>query len=64
MKHYIILSAALVTALLTFTACDDLLHPEEDFRMCIDRDRFGFVLRMEKDSEGYIARKLDIGGKH
>ena len=40
------------------------VYPEEDFRMCIDRDRFGFVLRMEKDSEGYIARKLDIGGKH
>ena len=36
------------------------VYPEEDFRMCIARDRFGFVLRIEKDSEGYKARKLDM----
>jgi 2-phosphosulfolactate phosphatase len=36
------------------------VYPEEDFRMCIDRDRFGFVLRIEKDSEGYTALKTDI----
>ena len=34
------------------------VFPEQDFWMCIARDRFGFVLRIEKDSEGYIAEKI------
>ena len=27
-------------------------EPEKDFRMCIDRNRFDFVLRIEKDAAG------------
>ena len=33
------------------------IYPEQDFWMCIARDRFGFVLRVEKDQDGFIARK-------
>ena len=36
------------------------IFPEQDFWMCIARDRFGFVLRIEKDSEGFVARKLMV----
>ena len=28
------------------------VYPEKDFRLCISRDRFDFVLRIEKDAEG------------
>ena len=34
------------------------VYPEEDFRMCIDRDRFDFVIRVEKDADGMVARKV------
>ena len=33
------------------------VFPEEDFRMCIDLNRFDFVVRIEKDKDGLIARK-------
>ena len=36
------------------------IFPEQDFWMCVARDRFGFVLRIEKDSEGFAARKLTV----
>jgi len=31
------------------------VYPEEDFWMCIDRDRFGFVIRIERDKDGYLS---------
>ena len=34
------------------------VFPEEDFRMCIDKNRFDFVIRIEKDADGLIARKV------
>ena len=34
------------------------VFPEKDFWMCIDRDRFDFVIRIEKDRDGLIARKI------
>lgn len=34
------------------------VFPEEDFWMCIDRDRFDFVLRMERDKDGLASRKM------
>ena len=34
------------------------VFPEADFRMCTDRDRFGFVLRVEKDRDGYVSRMV------
>ena len=36
------------------------IFPEQDFWMCIARDRFGFILRIEKDSEGFIAKKIMV----
>ena len=32
--------------------------PEKDFRMCIDRNRFDFVLKVEKDENGYVSRVI------
>ena len=37
------------------------VFPEKDFWMCIDRDRFDFVIRIEKDRDGSIARKTAAG---
>ena len=34
------------------------VFPEKDFWMCIDRDRFDFVLRAEKDRDGLVSRKI------
>ena len=34
------------------------VFPEQDFWMCIARDRFGFVLRVEKDRDGYVSRMI------
>lgn len=34
------------------------VFPEKDFRMCIDRDRFGFVIRIGKDRDGLTSEKL------
>ncbi len=36
------------------------IYPEQDFWMCIARDRFGFVLRVRKDSEGYVAERIPV----
>ena len=34
------------------------VFPRADFGMCVDRDRFGFVIRIEKDGDGLISRKI------
>ena len=36
------------------------VYPEQDFWMCVARDRFGFVLRMEKDENGIISRRIMV----
>ena len=36
------------------------IFPEQDFWMCIARDRFGFVLRIEKDRDGFVSRKITV----
>lgn len=33
------------------------IYPEKDFWMCIDRDRFDFALRIEKDELGFISKR-------
>ena len=33
------------------------VFPEKDFRMCIERNRFDFIIRVEKDEDGLIAKK-------
>ena len=35
------------------------VYPEPDFWLCILRDRFDFVLKVEKDELGFAARKID-----
>ncbi len=35
------------------------VYPEEDFRMCIDRNRFDYVLRVEKDENGLISKNVE-----
>lgn len=34
------------------------VYPEKDFWMCIDRDRFDFVIRVERDADGLISRRI------
>ena len=36
------------------------IYPEADFHLCIRRDLFPFVLRVEKDALGYISRRIMI----
>ena len=36
------------------------IFPEQDYWMCIDRDRFDFVLRIERDREGLVTKKIPI----
>ena len=36
------------------------VFPEKDFGMCIDRDRFHFVIRVEKDRDGLISVRTDV----
>ena len=37
------------------------VYPEKDFRMCIDRDRFDFVLKVEKDRNGLVSKMIRTG---
>ena len=37
------------------------VFPEKDFWMCIDRDRFGFALKAERDRDGLITRMVRPG---
>lgn len=36
------------------------IFPEKDFWMCIDCNRFDFVLRIERDQNGLIAKKTGV----
>lgn len=36
------------------------VYPEQDFWMCIDRDRFDFVLRIERDEEGFLSKRIPV----
>ena len=38
------------------------IFPQEDFWMCTKYNCFPFVIRIDKDEKGYIARKIHIGG--
>ena len=37
------------------------VFPEEDFRMCVDRDRFDFALRIRRDGDGLVSRPVRAG---
>ena len=36
------------------------IYPEADFWMCIKRNRFPFVIRIEKDTKGFVTHKENI----
>ena len=36
------------------------IYPEQDFWMCIARDRFDFVLRAERDGEGLVSKVITV----
>ena len=35
------------------------IYPEKDFHLCIRRDIFDFIIRVEKDADGFIAKRID-----
>ncbi len=39
------------------------VFPEKDFWMCIDRDRFDFVLKIVRDRDGMVAGMVKTGGE-
>ena len=41
-----------------FDPAQQEVYPEADFRMCIDRNRFDFVLRVERDRDGLVSKKM------
>ena len=41
-----------------FDPAQQEVYPEADFRMCIDRNRFDFVLRVERDRDGLVSKKI------
>lgn len=36
------------------------IYPEADFHLCIRRDVFPFVLRVEKDALGFVSRRVEL----
>ena len=39
------------------------VFPEADFAMCVDVDRFPFVVRIERGADGRaVARRVDVDG--
>ncbi|MBO4884976.1 MAG: 2-phosphosulfolactate phosphatase [Clostridia bacterium] len=36
------------------------VFPESDFWMCIDRDQFDFVLRIERDDDGFVSKMIRL----
>ena len=36
------------------------IFPQEDFWMCVKCNQFPFVIQIDKDKEGYIARKMEV----
>ena len=39
------------------------VFPEKDFWMCIDRDRFDFVIRIGSDENGLVSKKIPFRNK-
>ena len=38
------------------------VFPQKDFYMCIERDIFDFVIRIDKDESGYVANRIFVEG--
>ena len=36
------------------------IYPEKDFHLCIRRDIFDFVIRVERDADGFIAKRKKV----
>ena len=41
-----------------FDPAQQEVYPEKDFRMCIDRNRFDYVLKIEKDRDRLVSRMI------
>jgi 2-phosphosulfolactate phosphatase len=39
------------------------VFPEKDFWMCIDRNRFDFVLKIDGDRNGLVSKMIRLGEK-
>ena len=35
------------------------IYPEEDFWMCVKCNRFPFVIQIERDEKGFVAKRID-----
>ena len=44
-----------------FDPAQQEVFPEKDFWMCIDRNRFDFVLKVERDRDGLISKMIQPG---
>ena len=38
------------------------VFPQKDFYMCIDRDKFDFVIRIDRDEHGFMANRIQVEG--
>ena len=36
------------------------IYPKKDFFMCIQYDKFPFVIKINKDEQGFITRREDV----
>ena len=45
-----------------FDPAQQSVFPEADFWMCVRRDACPFVLKVERDADGLISRRIDVGG--
>ena len=45
-----------------FDPCRQTDFPEKDFWLCIERDRFDFVLKIGKDQDGLVSRMIRPAG--
>ena len=43
-----------------FDPAQQEVFPEKDFWMCIDRNRFDFVLKVERDRDGLISKMIRL----
>ena len=46
-----------------FDPAQQEVYPEKDFWMCIDRNRFDFVLKIDGDRNGLVSKMIRLGEK-
>lgn len=43
-----------------FTTDRQHIYPERDFWMCIENDKFDFIIKIEKEEQGFVSRKVEL----